>query len=60
MMFDTELINDYFDFLESKDLLSEYIENNKFTTSEAQEILLRLLKFENAGSVEQCMNNLFL
>lgn len=59
MMFDTELINDYFDFIESKDLLSEYIEDNKITTSEAQEILLRLLKFENTGSVEQCINNLF-
>lgn len=29
------------------------------SVEEAQSILLRLLEFENAGSVEQCMNNLF-
>lgn len=59
MMFNTELINDYFDFIECKDFLLEYTEHNKMSVTEAQSILLQLLKFEESGLVEQCMNNLF-
>lgn len=59
MMFDTELINDYCNFIECKSLLLEYTSHNKMSVAETQSILLQLLKFEESGLVEQCMKNLF-